>query len=172
MHTTYVYVIGAKFPNVQVSCAGDPDVYEDLKYEGGDPMPTKDQLDAAKIEIIKLNAWENLKAYRDMRKAGGVKVGDYWFHSDDASRIQQIALTMLGSNMPANLQWKTMTGAFVTMTPTLASQIFQTSIQSDTTIFGIAENHRQAMLSSSDPENYDFSGGWPITYAESPEYVA
>ena len=63
---------------------------------------------------------------RDRRKHdGGYKVGTNWFHSDDTSRIQQIALTIMGANMPANIMWKTMSGSFVLMTPTLAGQIFQ-----------------------------------------------
>jgi len=172
MTENYVNVLGAKYPNVQVMCDGDPSVYENLIHLSGDPIPPKEELDALMREVSTMDIWYRIKAERDMRKAGGVKVNGYWFHSDDASRIQQIALTMLKTTFPPNLQWKTMTGEFITMSHELAVLVFQTSIASDTVIFAIAENHRKQMLESGDPESYNFSGGWPMTYAESPEYVA
>jgi len=171
MHGNYVLTIGAKYPNVQVICKGDPDVYENLEHVGGDPIPPEPELHAAMHAMITNDKWLEIKAERDRRKAAGVKVGNHWFHSDDASRIQQIALTMLGPNIPTGLQWKTMTGEFTTMTQALAAQIFQTSIMSDQTIFAIAENHRQAMIAADHPESYDFSAGWPLTFEESPEYA-
>jgi hypothetical protein len=115
-------------------------------------------------EIIVSRSWEAIKAERDRRKAAGVKVGTKWFHSDDASRIQQMALTMMGASIPANLQWKTMGGSFVTMTQTLASQIFQASAANDMAIFSAAETHKAAMEASEDPSTYDFSTGWPAIF--------
>lgn len=109
--------------------------------------------------------WEQIKAERDRRKAGGVKVGDKWFHSDADSRIQQLGLVMFGVNVPP-IQWKTMDGSFVEMSQTLANQIFQAIAAADQAIFAVAEQHRAAMEASSDPENYDFSGGWPAIYGE------
>ena len=110
--------------------------------------------------------WERIKARRDAAKAGGVKVGDKWFHTDEASRIQHMALNMMGSGIPENLQWKTMDGTFVTMTQTLAGQVFQAVATLDMTAFAKAEEHRVAMEAAADPAAYDFSAGWPQTYAE------
>ena len=112
-------------------------------------------------------AWELIKKERDRRKYLGVKVGSHWFHSDDPSRIQQIALAMLGDSIPAGLQWKTLTKSpppvFVPMTPALANGIFIGTILSDSAIFTAAEVHRAAMESSLSPENYDISTGWPLS---------
>jgi hypothetical protein len=165
----YILAISRKFPTLQVSVSGPLNDYASLIAEEGSVLPSQAELETAYLECVKEDKWEAIKAERDRRKAAGVKVGTYWFHSDDASRIQQIALTMLGPNIPANLQWKTMTGQFTTMTQTLAAQVFQTSIQSDQIIFGRAEIHRANMMASADPGSYDFSGGWPTTYADSPE---
>lgn len=170
MHLSYIEILSRKFPAVEVSCIGDSYVYENLDWGSTTPI-SQAELDNDRLQISQNDKWSAIKAERDKRKIGGVKVGAFWFHSDDPSRIQQIALTMLGANIPAGLQWKTMTGEFTTMTQTLANQIFQTSIGSDQNIFSIAETHRQNMMASADPEAYDFSTGWPITYAESPEYV-
>lgn len=115
---------------------------------------------------IELQVWERIKVERERRKAGGVLVGDHWFHSDDASRIQQIGLVMMGAGIPAGLRWKTMTGEFVDMTPELAQQIFSAVAFSDQVIFAVAEKHRAAMMVADDPASYDFSTGWPPIYGE------
>ena len=116
--------------------------------------------------------WEAIKVERDRRKYLGVKVGQHWFHSDDPSRIQQLALAMMGASIPAGLQWKTLTlsppPVFVEMTPQLAGGIFQATAASDAAIFAAAEAHRAAMEAMSDPENYDCSGGWPASIEDAP----
>lgn len=122
------------------------------------PAPTTAEIKAAK--------WDAIKTERDRRKAGGVKVGVKWFHSDDASRIQQVGLVMMGASIPANTQWKTMDGSFVTMTQTLAGQIFQASAANDMAIFAATEAHKAAMEASADPASYDFSTGWPKAFGE------
>lgn len=108
--------------------------------------------------------WERIKSKRDKVKAGGVKVGTKWFHTDDASRIQHMALNMMGAAIPANLQWKTMDGSFVTMTQALAGQVFQAVAVLDMQAFAKAEEHRIAMEASNDPASYDFSAGWPASF--------
>ena len=128
------------------------------------------------IEVVELNLskakdtqWEAIKVKRDAVKAGGVLVAvdgvDKWFHTDDPSRIQQIGLVMLGANLPDGLQWKTMDGSFVTMTQELAAQVFQANAAHDQLAFAVAEQHRAAMKASERPDQYDFSGGWPVTYS-------
>ena len=108
---------------------------------------------------------DRIKAHRDRLAAtGGYMVNGKWFHSDQASRTQQIGLVLLGLNIPAGLQWKTMDGSFVTMTPTLAQQILAAAAANDTAIFAIAQMHIAGMNAAPDPSSYDFSGGWPARY--------
>ena len=111
--------------------------------------------------------WEAIKSERDRRTSLGAKVGSHWFHSDQQSRTQQLGLVLLGANVPAGLQWKTLTTTpppvFVTMTPALAQNIVAATAASDAAIFMATEQHRIALESSSDPENYDFSVGWPTS---------
>lgn len=124
-------------------------------------------IDQTKVKTAK---WEAIKAERDRRKAGGVKVKvgttNKWFHSDDGSRIQQMGLVTMGASIPANLQWKTLDGSFITMTQTLAQQVFGAVAASDQTIFAAAETHKAAMEASADPASYDYSSGWPKVYGE------
>lgn len=164
---TYMEMIGRFYPEVGCHSVGDGSVYEDIVYDYGNSIPEKSVLDAKMIDAIKADMWENIKIERDRRKnTGGYKVGNYWFHSDTTSRIQQVALVMLGANMPNNILWKTMSGAFVPMTPTLAAQIFQAAMVSDTIIFATAEQKKTEMMASSDPANYDYLTGWPNIYGE------
>jgi hypothetical protein len=110
--------------------------------------------------------WEKIKAERDRRQSGGYLVASKWYHSDDGSRIQQLGLLMMGASIPANLQWKTMDGTFVTMTQALASQVFAAAATSDQTIFAKAEAHKTAMIAATDPASYNFLTGWPLVYGE------
>lgn len=162
----YIALIGEKYPSLQVSCFGDSSVYENLVAENGNALPSKDELDSQWLTYCQEQMWLKIKKARDDRKSAGIKVGENWFHSDDASRIQQIALTMLGSNLPAGIMWKTMTGSFVEMTPALASSIFTTNIYYDKMNFAVAETHRQNMLKAADPLSYDYSSGWLTNFVE------
>jgi len=132
-----------------------------LKLENGSLIDSPFKL---QTEELRQNSWAKIKAKRERVKAGGVKVGDKWFHTDDASRIQHMALNMMGASIPANLQWKTMDGTFVTMTQSLAGQVFQAVAVLDMQAFAKAEEHRVAMEASNDPASYDFDAGWPVSF--------
>lgn len=125
----------------------------------------------AEWDVIKLNRarelkWRDIQVERVRRRFGGVLLAGYWYHSDDTSRIQHLSLTMLGASLPPGIMWKTMSGAFIEMTPTLATQIFTTMLTQEQTIFGVAEYHRGQMMVSADPTNYNFSTSWPAMYGE------
>lgn len=93
-------------------------------------------------------------------------MGDHWYHSDYASKIQQMGLVIMGQNMPQNLMWKTLGGLFAQMTPTLAQQIFAAASQMDAQIFAVAEQKRQQVIQSGDFANFDYFTGWPQAYWE------
>jgi hypothetical protein len=162
---TLMEVLAEHYPNVKAHADGDGTDYEYLHVEAGsDPIPPLAELQAKQDYMTRVNVWSAIKAERDARQANGVKVGANWFHSDPSSRIQQLALVIFAANLPGNIMWKCLDGAFVLMTPTLAVQIFQASAASDIAIFTVAETHKAQMNASSNPVNYDFSTGWPPTY--------
>lgn len=110
--------------------------------------------------------WQKIQTERDHRTyTGGYKVSNKWFHSDANSRSQQLALSLQGDTLPKDLQWKTMDGSFVVMTPALARQILAASTASDQAIFKAAEAHKAAMECCENPADYDFSTGWPEVFA-------
>ena len=110
--------------------------------------------------------WAQIKTERDKRKEGGVSVEGKWFHSDDASRIQQLSLVLLGNNIPKGLQWKTMDGSFIEMDAKLAKKVFDAQVLNDQNLFAIAQQHKVNMEASEVPSNYNYSKGWPKTYGE------
>lgn len=167
---SYMSAIGENWPNVICKCVGDPNFYENIIWEGGDPLPDKSTLDAWIEQDIKNKKWKEIQEFRDSRiQTGGYQVNGNWFHSDNISRIQQIGLLLMGTNMPTGIMWKTMSGSFVEMTPTLAQLIFAAAGNSDIAMHAAAETHKQQMLASSDPRNYDYKNlapTWPPIYGE------
>lgn len=108
---------------------------------------------------------EQIKTLRDRKtQLGGYRVGANWFHSDTFSRTQQMGLVMMGASMPAGLKWKTMSGEFVTMTPTLAQQIFAAAAARDAAMFANAEALSRQIDAAEDPMAVDLSAGWPESF--------
>lgn len=122
--------------------------------------------------------WGAIKAERERRKVGGVKVGAKWYHSDTESRIQHIGLKdqardLLAVGQPdttrlqklgQDVRWKTMDGSFIYLTVKHAFDIVAAVGDLDALAFTAAETHRVAMEASADPASYDFSAGWPATF--------
>lgn len=116
------------------------------------------------VEPMRSALWEQIKAIRDRKaQTGGYTTGGKWFHSDTFSRTQQMGLVMMGAGVPP-VEWKTMDGSFITMTPTLAGQIFGAAASQDMALFGHAETLRAAVDAAADPSAIDINAGWPATY--------
>lgn len=166
----YIEALALGFPMVQASCLGDDSIYENLVASPGHSVPSKAELDAVCLEQKQRAVWHLIQQYRESHQNGGVKVDGLWFHSDQPSRIQYLALTMAGSAgmFPPNLMWKTMSGDFTMLTQQLVGGIFMAIVANDTSVFTTAEVHKAAMLVSSDPDTYDFSAGWAEKFAMSP----
>jgi hypothetical protein len=108
-----------------------------------------------------------IKAERDRRMStGGYQADGYWFHSDQHSRSQQLALVLIGDNLPDNIEWRTMSGDYVTMTPELAQQILAAAVANETAIFSVAEEHIAALEDVPMPTEYDYSANWPTSFEE------
>jgi hypothetical protein len=133
----------------RMSCTTDNSEYQQWLAEGNTPIPAEVQ-----------SRWPAIQQIRDeLIDNGGCQVGQYWFHSDPKSKQQQMALTMLGANIPAGLKWKSMTGVMVDMTPALAQQIFIAQITRESQIFANAE------IIKNDPD-MDIHAGWPERFVK------
>lgn len=130
------------------------------------------------VDAIREDKWFVIKAKRDAIKAGGVKVGTKWYHSDETSRTQYIGLLRMADAAVAaggtgsttlqyggqDIQWKTMDGTFIKMTVQRANDVFNAVGGLDFTAFAAAETHKTAMEASADPASYDFAAGWPAIF--------
>lgn len=119
------------------------------------------------VVLTKDTIWTSIKAIRDYRtQTAGYQVAGNWYHSDTFSRTQQLGLVLLGASIPSGLQWKTMAGTFVTMTQTLAGQIFAAAAASDQALFAYAEQLRAEVDASEIPQEIDINAGWPAGFGE------
>ena len=160
----YINIVQTNYPGTQCSVIGDSSIYANIIWIGT-PI-VQSTLDNLANATYAGNVWTLIKTERDRRIAGGVKVGTSWFNSDSLSRIQQIGLVMFGTNMPTGIMWKLMDGTFVSMTPTLAGQIFQAVAASDEAIFTYAEQKKAGVYAATDPSTYVWLTGWPLIYGE------
>ena len=165
---TLLDILGEKYPNVQAITLGSGNIYSEITHLGGDPLPQESVLQADLLSAKRQIIWQAIQDERTRRQAGGVFIQSVnkWFHSDQTSRIQQLGLVMMGANMPPNINWKTMDGSYIIMSPSLAVSIFNAAATLDMTAFGVAEQHRQYMMQSATPETYNFMAFWPTIYGE------
>lgn len=171
----YIEVLGAKFPNVQAHCVGDPTNFEDIVYDGGDPMPTAEQFTQADREMRQRIKWEEIAAERDRRYEQGVYLDvngtSYWFWTDGESKQNYSIYDIMirANSLPPDYvldQWKTMEHLWVPMTVALLYRVIAGGVQVVKTIFATAEQKKQAMLSLDDPDTYDALSGWPQCFSD------
>lgn len=115
--------------------------------------------------VLQDEIWEQIKQKRHTVTRGGVYVKsvDKWFHTDDSSRTQYLAMQIM-PKLPDELMWKTMDNSFVKLDKALLTELAMTILQSEQADFANAERHRMAMLQADNPLDYDFSSGWSDTY--------
>ena len=111
--------------------------------------------------------WERIKAKRadNLRHGVYVKSADKWFHTDDNSRTQYIALAVM-PRLPEKLPWKTMNNSFVNMNKALLAELMEQMLIDEQADFANAERHKAAMEKAENPLEYDYSDGWTANYEQ------
>ncbi|UCV02307.1 DUF4376 domain-containing protein [Dechloromonas denitrificans] len=133
------------------------------------------------LDATILSTWSRVKAERDRRKNLGFQCSGHWYHSDVESKTQHLGNKDTARDQIAvggqaidplrdpvtnqTIAWKTMSGQFVPLTCGLAIDIVAAGKSAEFSVFAAAEMHRAQMLASPDPSSYDFSAGWPETFA-------
>ena len=116
--------------------------------------------------------WERIKAkrYDNLRHGVYIKSVGKWFQTDDATRLQYLALALEsvtgGFKKPIN--WKTMDNSFLMLTPELLREIMQAMHDDEQADFINAEKHKAAMLKAEHPLEYDYGDGWTANFDEQP----
>ena len=113
--------------------------------------------------------WERIKAKRadNLRHGVYVKSVDKWFHTDDNSRTQYIALAVM-PRLPEKLPWKTMNNSFVNMNKALLGDLMDQMLIDEQADFANAERHKAAMEKAQNPLEYDYTDGWTANFDEQP----
>ena len=130
-------------------------------------------LDKAAAEALKTvqqeEMWARIKAKRtdNLRHGVYVKSVDKWFHTDDNSRTQYLALAVM-PKLPEKLAWKTMDNSFVNMTKTLLEELMTQMLMDEQADFANAERHKAAMEKADKPLEYDYGDGWTANFDEQP----
>ena len=114
--------------------------------------------------------WEQIKAkrYDNLRHGVYAKSVGKWFQTDDATRLQYLALALesVTGGFKKPISWKTMDNSFLQLTPELLREIMQTMHDDEEADFINAEKHKAAMLKAENPLEYDYSGGWTANYEQ------
>ncbi|MCU7119856.1 DUF4376 domain-containing protein [Salmonella enterica] len=131
---------------------GDKWVYDADRYES--------VLQDAKSQIIQM-----IKTRRDVITADYIVIGDYHFHSDANSRIQQMSLTRMGQakQIPKGLMWQTKNLGPLELTNEIAAQFESVTMDHDMRLFANAQRHIAAIEALEDTQavqEYDYSTGW------------
>jgi hypothetical protein len=139
--------------------------------------------DESILLAYKNSVWEKIKAERERRKFGGVRIvvsgQPYWIHSDEGSRLQHLGLAIAAvahfmniAPFPTETPWKTMENnpdgsiKVLPLTPQIALQIFNADAAADIQNFAVGRAHYDALMQSEDPINYDYSGNWLPVFGE------
>lgn len=117
--------------------------------------------------VLQSQIWEAIKQKRHAITRGGVYVPSVkkWFHSDESSRTQYLAMQIM-PELPDDLMWKTMDGSFIRLTKEILMQLAMTMMTQEQSDFANAERHRQLMLKVENPLEYDYSSGWSAVYGD------
>lgn len=143
-------------------------INQELIYQDGKIISLNNQISADEIKQTNQElVWSAIKDKRHNNTRGGVYISsvDKWFHTDESSRIQYLALITLPS-LPDNLQWKTMDNSFIVLTRPLLTELTSAMLLKEQQDFMNAEQHKQRMMQADNPLDYDYSTGWSETYQE------
>lgn len=131
-------------------------------------MPDPEAVVVVRRAEVIARLWGLIKERRQRCTEGGAKISisgvDRWVHTDLFSRTQWIGMVLLGAGLPAGLTWKTMSGDFVTLTPTIVQQVFAAILSKEAAAFARGEELRAAINGASDPLTVDITAGWPASY--------
>lgn len=132
------------------------------------------------LQGIRDRLWEKIKSKRDqLIISGGHKIGNHWYHSDQISLIQQLALHGEAKELSANgapdstviveTPWKTLGGGFVSLTIGIAKNFVKSALAQQSALFDAAEAKLQLINSINrieDFQDFDVNADWPETYTK------
>lgn len=118
-----------------------------------------------KIPIAEAQAsvWDNIKDKRSLELSKGVLITsvDKVFQTDNNNIIQYSNIAgMIALNNYIPVEWKTSDNTYILLTIDLFKELQQTININTQRLFKVAEDHKEAMLLSENPKEYDYLTNW------------
>lgn len=164
---TYLTVIADLYPNVQCYAIGDPTVYANLVWEGGDPIPPQSQLDAGMVTCAQNYMRIQINNYRNLILSSGYTDSNGITWSTAAVDIQNLAgvvsLISVGI-VTGNQTWRDDNNVNHTMTPAQLVALAAEIGGFTAAVYQVSWTHKsniEALTSASAVLAYDYTTGWP-----------
>jgi len=141
---------------------------------------TQEEIAAAQpsLDVLKSKCIEAIKLKRDqLTLSGGHKIGNYWYHSNEISLIQQLALNGIANQMSLAgsaddvaiiaTPWKTLSGEYVSLTVGIAKQFVQSALTQQGALFSAAQSkigEVNGLTTVEQVQAYDVDAGFPAVY--------
>lgn len=124
---------------------------------------TEQDMDSPPIEDLQAQVWRGIKDRRFGAITSGVYINsiDKWFHTDEISATTYSTIAgMIALDNYEPIQWKTMDNEWVLLTIPLFKEL-QTAMSLKTNEnYVVAEMHKDAMLQTENPLEYNYSTDW------------
>jgi len=128
----------------------------------------------------KAEIWDQIKAYRTERLAGGYLYDGHWYHSDLAAKIELLGLQNKAIIQRldegdlddfividgTNTQIKTIDNGYMELTFNDALNIALAGEVQTKRTYERAAIHKALLDATSDPDSYNWYTGWPAIYGE------
>lgn len=132
------------------------------------------------LESARLTQWKRVKDERDRRKSQGVKVGNNWFPTGGNYAAEHLYLEDLAEAAKAagsldsdqlvddgtNVRLDTMDNGSNLIRVGEAITIAKRERKLFGDLRQVAQDHKNAIMASTDPLNYNYLTGWPLGYGE------
>ena len=119
---------------------------------------TLDELRAAK--------WDEVKQHRDKVTSGGVLVDGTWFQSDSGSVEKYKLYSTLADKDFQGVEWFALDDKVLPLSKPLVLRVLQRIAVNEAKNFGNAKKHKEAILKSENPSEYDYSSGWTMCFED------
>lgn len=168
MAHSYIEIIARKFPNVQAHTTGGPKDYAALVWEGGDPLPTLEQLEQGHLEIAKEDKIAEINKFRDELAFNYFPYDGKRWDCDDTARLNITGVNVLvminGGTLPPDMLWRDYDNQDWPVTGSYMVNMGLSMFNFISTVYQVGWYHKsqvQALTTPDEAMMYDFSGGWP-----------
>jgi len=123
------------------------------------PVPTLDQRRSAVVSTM--------LQLRDQRLKAGFVFDGNGYDSSDAAAINYTGVTTaIYNEVPGPFDFNTITGDSVSLDAATAKKLVYAFTAYKQGVYKAARQHKQAILASDNPEEYDYTVKWPQSYAD------